>query len=79
MDVHAADRAASPAAQPPEPRVGAHGGERQLKRKQEKEQRFTTGAVDVVLVTGNELEEVRHGDNLAPYQPGNREATGRQS
>ena len=58
MDV--ADRAAPPAADPPDPCIGPNGRECGEEGEQQEEERFATTAVDVVAVAGNELKDVRH-------------------
>ena len=60
VDVDVAHAAAAPAVPPRKPRVETCQGEREQKRDQQQEQGLLARRVDLVLVAGNEAEDIHH-------------------
>ena len=60
VEVNTANRAAPQAMRAAKAGIRAHRREGEQEREQEKEKRLAAGPVDVVLVAGDEVEEVGH-------------------
>src|SRR5437763_6547507 len=66
MKVDAPHRPAPPRASPPQPRVGSHSQEREQEGEQQEKQRLPSRPKDVILIAGDEMEEVRHARQSSP-------------